>query len=420
MKSLDLDSAQNFTCRSCSRCCRRPWEIAVTVGEAVAYREAGAARWFRETAAGPEGTPHDPFAPLPGALPFRIRKRAGDGACGFLSPAGRCRLHEELGESRKPLTCRLFPYQFHARENGPLLTTSFSCPTVARNEGTPTRTRLRDIERLQRAWLKEHTPGEARLELVAGRPLSPHALLTLRNVLQEILDRPSPSGRSDLRANVDRAARVLEDLARYRVVRLAPEAFAEYLDLTGRHAARSPKPLPPRPPTALGRLLARGFLFLVLAARLQGQEPGRGLRLGLRVRLLRLLAHLHGLGRGVSGIDRRALQDVRVDLAQPALHALVHHFLRAHVATLGTGRRPVLDEICFGLALLNAGLRLGALAAHARGSSAVDEADLVAGLAEAADLEHAPSRGVLGGLLNVLAGGVEPAYQFAAATETPA
>ena len=45
----------------------------------------------------------DPFEGIPGVPGLqRIRKRA-DGACGFLSPDNRCRIHEELGAAKKPL-----------------------------------------------------------------------------------------------------------------------------------------------------------------------------------------------------------------------------------------------------------------------------------------------------------------------------
>lgn len=415
MTPIHFDREQRFTCRSCARCCQRPWEIALTSSEVAAYRTAGAARWFRETADGPEGTGQDPFVPLPGALPFGIRKRADDGACGFLSPAGRCRVHEELGAERKPLTCRIFPYQFGAVGQDVVLRASFSCPTVLKNDGETLAAQSAEIGRLRKKWEGQHAPAAAELELVARRPLSPHALATLRSVLLEMLDRPGEGGRPDLPANVDRMARTVEDLSRYRVVRLAPPAFGEYLDLTGRYAARSEKPLPARPPTALGRLLSRGFLFLVLAARLEGTDGRRGgLRLGLRLRLLRLLAHLHGLGPAVAGIDRRAVQQTAVDVADPALHPLLRHYLRSRIETLGSGRRPVIDELCLAVAILNAALSLAALAAREQGSPAVDERSLVAGLTEAADLEHAQSGGTLGAIVGVLTGGVEALYLFAA------
>ena len=125
-------------------------------------------------------------------------------------------------------------------------------------------------------------------------------MATLRDVLRPMLDHAGADGRIDLRANVRRMAALLDDLTRHRVVKLTPERFAEYLELTGRYAASSDRPLPARRASAVGRLLSRGFLFAVLAAREQLRAPASGLRLGLRARLFRLAAHTHGVGPGVA------------------------------------------------------------------------------------------------------------------------
>ena len=99
---------QRFTCARCGRCCRRT-TVPITAGEAAAYRKAGAASWFREGVDDTSVSTRDPFELIPGHAPLlRIRKRP-DGACGFLSPEGLCRIHERLGADRKPLACRLFP-----------------------------------------------------------------------------------------------------------------------------------------------------------------------------------------------------------------------------------------------------------------------------------------------------------------------
>src|SRR5438093_8310439 len=112
--------------------------VLVTAGEAEAYRKAGVARWFREDA-GDAVSAADPFEPIPGHAPLlRIRKRR-DGACGFLTSEGRCRIHEALGADRKPLSCGLFPFRFHPVDSGghaTIVTTSFACPTVIADEGT--------------------------------------------------------------------------------------------------------------------------------------------------------------------------------------------------------------------------------------------------------------------------------------------
>ena len=412
MGALLLDAEQRFTCQQCGRCCRRGWDIALTPGEVEAYRRAKAERYYREREGSPEGADSDPFDPLPGGY-ARIRKRA-DGACGFLSPDNRCRLHEELGPERKPLTCRLFPYRFHPAEGGTVLTASFCCPTVVKNVGASLDAQTREITALRKAWAREYPERGRDVELVTGRPLAAAALATLRQVLREMLDRPGPAGRPDLRANVLRMARFVEDISRHRVARLPPPRLAEYLELTGRYAARSEQPVAARPASALGRLLARGFLFAVVAAREQLEDRREsGLRLGLRWRLARLLAHAHGVGPGQPALDLTAARGVRFDLSDAEVHGLAWNYLRAALQTLGTGRRPILDELAVAVAFLNAAGVLAAQRAARAGRPRVDAEAFAEGLMEAVDLTHADSAGVLGRLLGTLSGGVESLYLFA-------
>src|SRR5262249_14731305 len=154
-----------------------------------------------------EGTTSDPFEPIPGAASLvRIRKRT-DGACGFLSAENRCRLHEELGAERKPLTCRLFPFRFHPADGPAVLTASFCCPTVVATEGTPIGEQLGELGPLQKQWFRHYPEAEATLHFVKDRPLPAGTLGTLRRVLRAMLDRPQAAGAPpDLRANVGRMA----------------------------------------------------------------------------------------------------------------------------------------------------------------------------------------------------------------------
>lgn len=412
MPPLLLDPEQRFTCQQCGRCCRRGWDIALTPGEVKAYRHAKAERYYREREDSPEGADVDPFAPLPGGYAL-IRKRA-DGACGFLSPDNRCRIHQELGAERKPLTCRLFPFRFHPAEGAAVLTASFCCPTVVRNAGARLDAQPREIATLRKAWSHEYPERDLAVELIKGRPLGAEALVTLRQVLREMLDRPGPAGRPDLQANVLRMARFVEDISRHRVVRLPPPRFAEYLELTGRYAAKSQQPIAARRASALGRLLSRGFLFAVVSTREQLEDPrGSGLRLGLRWRLARLLAHAHGVGPGLPALDLAAARRARFDPSDPEVHGLAWNYLRAALQTLGTGRRPVLDELAVAVAFVNAAGVLAAQRAGRAGKTKVDAEAFAEGLMEAVDLTHADTSGVLGRVLGTLSGGVEALYLFA-------
>ena len=404
MVALRHYAEQRFTCAQCGRCCRRGWDIAVTAAEVESYRRAGAAEWYttnEETVIAV-----DPFEPIAGhAGHFRIRKRA-DGACGFLSPENRCRIHEQLGGARKPLTCRLFPFRFHPVEGKALLSASFCCPTVVANEGEPVTAQVRALSGLYNEWSRTYPEPKRSFELVAGRPIAGAAVATLRDVLRTMLDH-ADEGRVDIGANVRRIAGFLDDITRHRVLKLAPERFAEYLEVTGRYAAASDRPAPDRGPSRVGRLLGRGFLFAVLSAREQLRTPASGMRIGLRARLARLLAHTHGLGPGVGDVDLRAGRHVARGLDDVAVRDLVRHYLRAAVEDLGTGRRPVVDELVIAVALLNAAFAFAAMRAGQAGRRAVDAAALSEGLLETMDLAHAEPEGAYARVLVSLAGGLD-------------
>jgi Fe-S-cluster containining protein len=412
--ALRFDPEQRFTCQECGRCCRRGWDIAVTPGELEAYRRARAERWFRETEDAAEGALSDPFEPIPGhAAHYRIRKRA-DGACGFLSPGNRCRIHEELGAESKPLTCRLFPFRFHPAEAAAVMTASFCCPTIVRNEGAPLSGQARDLAALRKAWAREHPEPASKVELVSGVALGAPTLDALRSALRRILDRPGPDGTPDLARNTARMAALLEDLQRHRVVRLKPEALAEYIALVGGHAAVSTKPVAARAPSALGRLLFRGFLFVVMAGREQIEEAGApGLRLALRWRLARLLAHAHGLGPAVGRADLAAARRAHADLREGGLRDLAYNYLRATLEGLGAGRRSLIEEMAVAVAFLNAGCALAGMRAGAAGKRAPDAGDFAHGLMEAVDLTHTSEGGLLGRMLATLSGGVESLWILA-------
>jgi hypothetical protein len=183
--------------------------------------------------------------------------------------------------------------------------------------------------------------------------------------------------------------------------------------LVARHAAQDDKPLRKRPPAALARVFRRGLLFVTIATRMQIAERS-GLRLGLRLRLMALLAHCHGLGPGVGDCDMRALRRARVDLQEPALHAMASNYLRAQIEMLGAGARPVLDELALAVAYLNVATIRAAMSAGRRGSPEASAHDFVDALVEAVDLSHTEAAGILGRLMATFAAGVESLWIFAA------
>jgi hypothetical protein len=192
------------------------------------------------------------------------------------------------------------------------------------------------------------------------------------------------------------------------VGRLAPAAFGEYVTLTGRFAAQSDKPLRPRPASPLGRALFRGFLFAALSIRQRRQDRGRPW-VTRRWRALRLLLLVHGLGPPVDGVDLRlARRSGALTPDHPAL-SHVRHYLRSTIATLGTGRWPVVVELGVGMATLNAAWVFAGL--HARGQ-AIDAEAFIRGLNQAADIQHADV-GWVGAMIGALGGGLESLALFA-------
>ena len=205
-----------------------------------------------------------------------------------------------------------------------------------------------------------------------------------------------------------------DDWSRLRVLSLQDDAFTEYVELTGGYAVGSPKPPPRRRASRLSRLLFRGFVYAIVAARLQLEDGRRhGLRPGLRLRLARLLARAHGLWPGGEDIDLGAARRARVDLSRPELHALAHQYLRASIETLGTGRRAVVEEAGLAVALLQAGCVLAAMRAGRAGRAEVDRGGLAQGLLDASDLAHADPGAAYGALLATLSGGVDACFLFA-------
>ncbi len=391
-------------------CCRGAW-VVVTPAEVERYRALGASRWYTDI-----GAQHavDPFDPVAHGH-FRIRKRA-DGACGFLSEANRCRIHEELGGEAKPLACRVFPFRFQSAAGRPFVATSASCPTIVRNEGEALAAQLKSLTTLRGEWMRAFPRKDGGLFFARGRPIDAATVNVMKGALVGILDSAGADSTFALAGAVERMARWLEDLSRHRVARLKSEGFTEYVALTGRHAAASEADPAPARASVVTRLLARGFLFTVVAVRDQLASEAGGPRRHLR--RIHQLAHLHGLAPATGSLDRRARDRVTIDPADAEVRRIVADRLRANVDALGTGQRPLVDEIGVESATLAAGLELAAMTAHRAGASRIDAATVTSGITAAAQLAHADT-GALGTLLPTLAGGPD-ALRLVAAWLRPA
>jgi Fe-S-cluster containining protein len=379
---LRLDPEQRFSCSQCGRCCHR-FNVAVSDGEVDLYRKRNAAAWFRGSA-GIEGEDGDPFEPFPG-LPglHRIRQRA-DGACGFLSPANRCRIHEEMGAAKKPLTCRVFPYAFHQAADAVVVTASFGCPTIVANQGLPIGRGqpLIAIEALREEWFARNSSTASPLQLVAGRSIDRRSARVVRDGLLAMLRRDS----DDIRDNIRCIAGTIDDLTRSRVLALSDADFAEYIALTVPHAVATTVAPAHRKVGPIGRLLQYGFLYAVTAVRTELEEPGQS-RGSLRWRRLQLLAHFHGLAPGRDGVEVKSLRR-RLDINDPRIRPIALNYLRSTLATLGATGRPIVDELSIAVSYLNAATALAVMNGDTAGQP-TDEAIFSEALMEVADVSHA-------------------------------
>ena len=400
---MRIDPEQRFACSQCGRCCHR-FDVFISATEVDLYQRKGATTWFHE---GSTGEPFEPVAEIPGF--FRIRKRA-DGACGFLSDTNLCRIHEELGAAKKPLTCRVFPYSFHPTADGIVVKASFGCPTIVANAGplSGAGDSLIALESLRKEWFATNSPPASPRLFVKGRTITARSSRLLRDHLIEMLNRKD----ADIRTNISRVATTIDDLTRSRVVSLPDDDFAEYLALTVPHAAAKTDAPPARTPAWNARLLQFGFLYAVTAIRAESEHRGAS-RSRLRWMRLRLLAHFHGVAPPFGRVDIGALKRRRVDINDPAIRAIVFHYLRSTIETLGV-ERPLVDDLNIAASFLNAAVGLAKMNADAIGHD-VDRAMFSEALSEAADVSHARN-GLLDWALNRLGGTSDALHQLATAT----
>jgi Fe-S-cluster containining protein len=400
---LLLDAEQNFTCRSCGECCRRAFDIVVTDAERQRYEEAHADRWFKESPASEPGALSSPFEFERSGL-LRIRKRP-DGVCGFLSDENRCRIHEELGGSAKPLTCQMFPFSFDAVSGETRLSTSFCCPTVVRNDGRALDQQQKEIGDLANRWRRAHHPSDHPLEWVRGRPLDPELLESMRWVFRRLLDLRAPT--FSLRRNVRRIATLVDDWTRSRVLKLSEDKFEEYVKLTGEFALVKPADPGPAKPAIAG-FLFRGFFFASLVPWASRGSARSGL--ALRLRLVRLLLHVHGLAPSFDGLRFGAARRMALDLDSEPYFTPAYHVLRAAIENLGSGRRPVVEELSLAIGHL-------LVAEHlflARAQSEGDSSGWVRAIMDAHDVAHADPASTFGRFLVSLAAPPSPLHLFGA------
>ena len=135
-----LPIVERWDCHQCGLCCRRT-AIPLDAEDLARIR---AQRWDEQADFRGVRTvvKHGVIRPT-----YRLAKQA-DGACVFLTTAGRCRVHELHGPEGKPRVCQLFPLQPVTIEGKTLVTLRRSCPSAAGDQGRPVAEHLAALEAL--------------------------------------------------------------------------------------------------------------------------------------------------------------------------------------------------------------------------------------------------------------------------------
>jgi lysine-N-methylase len=267
---LHLPVVQNWDCQATGSCCKE-YQVNLTAEERQRITAQG---WDR-------------VKDLGGYAPFRrrgwLRRRFSlnhrpEGSCVFLSPQGRCRIHEQHGYDAKPLACRLFPFVLVPVADHWRVSLHFSCPSAAASVGRPLAEHgglLDDLAgRLaERENLDAERDGGLVLPppLVAGQRLDWPELLSLVDQVLSVL-----RDRNDSIERRWRRCLVVADLLRQtRLDQLSRNAREETVAITLAGAADVPRdPFLVPAPSALGRVIFR--LLTALCTR-KDRGPNRGL-----------------------------------------------------------------------------------------------------------------------------------------------
>jgi lysine-N-methylase len=131
MPVRSLPVIQNWDCGGCAACCRT-YHVPVSAEERKRIEGQG---W--ETDPELKDVPY--FVQEGGRIAgksWRLNHRA-DGACVFLGPDNRCRIHAKFGSAAKPLACRVYPLHLIPAGDHWRLGLRFACPSASAGTGRP-------------------------------------------------------------------------------------------------------------------------------------------------------------------------------------------------------------------------------------------------------------------------------------------
>ena len=276
-----LPVVQNWDCQATGTCCQE-YRVTLSEDEVKRITEQG---WDATRDLGGR----EPFLPVG---PFWHRQQQlnhrEDGSCVFLSPEGRCRIHERFGYEAKPLPCRLFPFVLVPAGNHWRVGLRYACPSAAANLGRALPQHQDDLvvfasELADREKLQPLADGSLAPPPVlegGGRLDWPDTLRLVDALMKLITDRRSPIERR-LRKCLHLAAQ----MRKTKWENLTGGRLGQLLDLlAGAAEAETPaSPMLVAPPGWIGRILFRQAAALFTR---KDHGPNRGLASHGRMALL--------------------------------------------------------------------------------------------------------------------------------------
>lgn len=275
-----LPVLQNWDCHVTGTCCKE-YRVTLSDDEAARIEAQG---WTREDLGGLE--PTRKVGP-PWHRQVHLNHR-DDGSCVFLSPEGRCRIHERFGYETKPLPCRLFPFVLVPAGDHWRVGLRYACPSAAENRGRALPEHGADL----RAFARELAQRE-KLEPGADGTLTPPPRLdrgdrldwpdTLR--LVDALLRLIRDGRDPIERRLRKCLYLAEQMRQAKLDAIRGNRLGGLLDLLTT-AADSETPLAPTqvpPPGWIGRILFRQAVALFTR---KDHGPNRGLAARGRIALM--------------------------------------------------------------------------------------------------------------------------------------
>jgi Fe-S-cluster containining protein len=191
LKVLPLGE-QRYSCHGCGDCCR-DFTVQLRERDLARLREQG---WERELG--------DVTVEFRGR---RYLRQRADGACVFLQPDGRCRIHAEHGFEAKPVACQLFPFTLAPDARAARVGVSFACASVLASKGASLASHLAEVRRMA-GEVDELAP--ARTMLDARTEATPEEA----DAVADAVERWMAGGGVPLPVRVDGLAWLAQQLAR--------------------------------------------------------------------------------------------------------------------------------------------------------------------------------------------------------------